>query len=126
MTMLIVDDSDRMRRHIRGALVDLADQIYECADGYQAVALYALHRPDWLVMDISMPGMSGIEATRRIRESSPAARIVILTIFNNQSLRDAAQEAGAFAYVLKDDLAGLRQILTNSAGTSGSLERLPK
>lgn len=112
MTMLIVDDSAKMRRYIRSAIGDLAETIIEGGDGAQAIALHAEHRPDWMVIDISMPVMDGIEATRRIHQASPNAQIVVLTVFNNPALREAAREAGATAYVLKEDLFDLRRILS--------------
>jgi CheY-like chemotaxis protein len=112
MTLLIVDDSAKMRQYIRGAIGDLAETVIEGEDGAQAVALYAEHRPDCVVMDIAMPSMDGIEATRSIRRDSPGAQVFVLTVFNDPALRAAAREAGAVAYVLKEDLLDLRRILS--------------
>jgi CheY-like chemotaxis protein len=111
--MLIVDDSARMRKYIRSAIGDLADTIIEGSDGAQAVSLYAEHRPDWVVIDLAMPVMDGIEATRRIRKSSPDAAVVVVTVFNDPELRQAAREAGAYAYILKENLLDLRRILSD-------------
>jgi CheY-like chemotaxis protein len=123
--MLIVDDSAKMRRYIRSAIGDLAESIIEGGDGTQAIALYAEHRPDWLVIDVSMPVLDGIEATRRIRHSSPDARIIVLTVFNDPALRDAAREAGAAAYVLKENLLDLRRILSEGHRAPGA-EGIPQ
>jgi CheY-like chemotaxis protein len=118
MTTLIVDDNAKMRCLIRGVLADLADEVYEGSDGEQAVALHRQHRPDWLVVDIAMPVLDGIEATRRIRRAAPDARVVVVTVFNDPALREEAREAGACAYVLKENLLELRQILMGPAGES--------
>jgi CheY-like chemotaxis protein len=126
MTMLIVDDSAKMRRYIRSTIGDLAVEIFEGGDGIQAVDLYTRHQPDWLVIDIAMPNLDGIEATRRIRQTCPEARIVVLTVFNDPDLRDAAHEAGAAAYVLKEDLLDLRRILNDSRYPQNPPKRIPE
>jgi DNA-binding NarL/FixJ family response regulator len=126
MTMLIVDDSAKMRHYIRSAIGDLAESIIEGGDGMQAIALYADHQPDWLVIDIAMPVLDGIEATRRIRKSSPTARIVVLTVFNDPALREAARDAGAAAYVLKENLLDLRRILSERHDTREAPEGIPQ
>lgn len=113
MTLLIVDDNAAMRTFVRSVVGDLAEQVHECADGAQAVALFADHRHDWVVMDIEMPNLDGIEATRRIKKLAPDARVIILTVFDNPSLRESSQEAGALAYLLKDNLLELRRMLGN-------------
>jgi len=116
MTMLIVDDNAKMRRLIRGVVADLADEVYEGGDGEQAVALHRQHRPDWLVVDVAMPVFDGIEATRRIRRAAPDARVVVVTVYNDPALREEAREAGACAYVLKENLLELRQIVMGTLG----------
>jgi DNA-binding NarL/FixJ family response regulator len=75
------------------------------------VAAYAVCRPDWVFMDVRMPGLDGIAATCRIKADFPAARVVIVTSYDDAKLRRAAREAGAFAYVLKEGLFELRRIL---------------
>jgi CheY-like chemotaxis protein len=109
--MLIADDSAKMRSFIRSMVADLAGEVFECADGAQAVALYSEHRPDWVLMDIEMPVLDGIAATRRICEISPQAKVIIVTVFSDPALRRAALEAGAVGYVLKENLIDLRRLL---------------
>ena len=78
------------------------------ADGDEAVALCARHRPDVVLMDLRMPKLDGVEATRRIRAAQPATEIVVLTTHaDDQSILDALQ-AGARGYLTKD--AGIAEI----------------
>ena len=110
---MIVDDHAEMRRLLRAMLCDLASEFTECADGVEALAAFARHRPDWTIMDITMKGMSGLEATRRIQKQFAAARIVVLTQHDTSQMRAAALEAGACAFVSKDNLAQLGAIIRN-------------
>ena len=111
MSLLIVDDDPRMRSLIRSILADLADSITECDDGDEAEACYDEYHPDWVLMDLMMPRMSGLEATRRIMVANPAAKIVMVTGRDGQSLREAAESAGACAFVSKENLADLRELI---------------
>ena len=102
VSLLIVDDSDEIRRMPRTFVSAIADPIYECGDGGAACAAYAVHRPDWVLMDVSMLPMDGITATRQIVARFPAARIVILTQYDDARFTRAAQQAGACGYMLKN------------------------
>ena len=114
MKVLIVEDSQAMRRAIKSFIEDLARQILECADGAQALDCYTTHRPDWVLMDIKMKGVDGLAATRQIKAAFPEARIVMVTSFDEQSLRDEARLAGASGYVLKENLGDLVKIMAGS------------
>jgi len=116
LSLLIVDDDARMRGLIRSIVADLADSITECDDGAEAEACFTEHHPDWVLMDLMMPRMNGLEATRRILFSNPAAKIVMVTGRDSQSLRDAATNAGAFAFVSKENLLDLRQLIQPGSG----------
>lgn len=109
--LMIVDDNARVRRVIRRICRDLADGFCECADGAEALALYGDKQPDWVVMDVGMEVMDGLTATRRILAAFPAARIVITTQFDDGEMREAARQAGACAFVPKDDLLALRRTI---------------
>jgi len=113
MTVLIVEDNAAMRRVIRNIIKDLAD-VTECNDGAQALAAYEQRRPDWVLMDIRMGMVSGIQATREIKSAYPEARIVIVTDFDDAELREAAEAAGAFDYLLKEDLFAIRRIISST------------
>jgi two-component system response regulator DegU len=111
ISILIVDDNDEIRRMLRAILADVADPIYECRDGAEADAAYGTHRPDWVLMDVSMEPVDGIEATRHIVQAFPDAKVVMVTQHADVCLRDAAREAGACGYVLKDNLLDVRRFL---------------
>ena len=111
MIVLIVEDNAKMRRMLKSLVADLASAVYECSDGAEALAAYAVHRPDWVLMDIAMKGLDGISATRAIKAAWPEARIIIVTSYDEAELRAAAQEAGACGYVLKENLLELRELM---------------
>lgn len=111
MKLLIVEDNPVMRQMIRRLLADLAEDIRECADGDEALALYRVFQPDWVLMDWQMPRLNGLAATRQIIGDDPDARIVIVTGYDDPSVRAAAQAAGACGYVLKENLLEVRQWL---------------
>ena len=114
MKVLIVEDNPSMRRVIRRTVAGVADEISECDDGAAACSLYGELRPDWVLMDIELGKVNGITATRRIKAEYPEARVVVVTNYNDEQLRETAKGAGACGYVLKEDLSVLRLILTRS------------
>jgi NarL family two-component system response regulator LiaR len=116
--LMIADDNEQMRRTIRSMVSDLVEELYECEDGAEAVALYAEHRPDWVLMDLRMKEMDGLEATRRITTSFPQARIVIVTDHDDPELREAARLAGACQYINKRRLVDLRLLFRVSSHNS--------
>ena len=102
--VLVADDYGRVRQAIR-ELLSVRDQwevVAEAIDGQQAVQLATELQPDLLIIDASMPTVNGIEATRQIAKASPATRIVVLTLHDDEEYVIEAFEAGAHAYVLKD------------------------
>jgi len=115
MKFLIVDDDPRSRHLIRTALDEPGMEFFEGNDGREAIQLYEAHRPDWVIMDIEMEPVDGIMATRTIRRRDPKSRVVIVSQHNSLRFSRAARAAGAWAYVLKDDLHDLRNILANAA-----------
>ncbi len=114
MKLLLVEDNDRLRELIKNLVQDLAAAIYECRDGSEALAAYAQHRPDWVLMDIKMEQVDGLTATRQIKAVDPQAKIMIVTDYNDDEMREAARGAGAIEYVAKENLIELRRILLRS------------
>lgn len=111
MNLLIVDDSASVRRLIAEIMAPFASEIGECADGAEAISAYGARKPDLVLMDIRMSVVDGIEATKRIRILDPAAKIVIVTSFDDREFRDAAFSEGACGYALKDALFDLPQLI---------------
>jgi CheY-like chemotaxis protein len=118
MTLLIVEDNPGIRRLLRRTFAGCATEIWECSDGSAALPLYEQHRPDIVLMDMRMPQMDGLTATRQICKAHPSARIVIVTDYDDEDLRLAASEAGASGYALKQNLADLPRIVSSLGGTS--------
>ena len=113
MRLLIVDDHAAMRRVIERVVHDLFDFVAECDDGAEALAAYKQHRPDWVLMDIEMNRMDGLTATRNIVQEFPDAKVVIVTKHDSKYIREAAREAGACGYVLKENLMTIRELIEN-------------
>ena len=107
MKILIVDDSAAMRSLLRSLVLPFGVEIRECADGADAPAAYEAQNPDLVLMDIRMNEVDGIAATKQIRAADPIAKIVMVTDYDDDALRQAAILAGACGYVLKDNLLDL-------------------
>lgn len=107
---LIVEDNAEMRHALCQLLSDLGE-VNECADGSLAFSAYASQRPDWVLMDIRLGQANGIQLTSEIKAAFPDARIVMVTVYDEEELREAARRAGACGYVLKEDLAEVRRRL---------------
>ena len=102
-TILIVDDHEAMRTSLRSWL-ELLRPLYNLAEatsGEEAVAMARSVTPTLVIMDVGLPGMSGIEATRQIKASLPATMVVMLSVNDNDVYRFQAAAAGANAYVSK-------------------------
>ena len=111
MNLLIVEDNARMRRMIKRIVGDLAERVFECEDGADALAIYTANSPDWVLMDIQMKNTDGLTATRQIKAAFSDAKIVIVTNYDDTTFRESARAAGAFDYVLKENLLDVRRIL---------------
>jgi DNA-binding NarL/FixJ family response regulator len=104
LRVLIADDHTLFRYGMQGLLSTQPDieVVGEATIGEEAVALTGELRPDVVLMDIQMPGINGIEATRRILEDHPRVRILMVTMFEDDASVFTAMRAGARGYVLKD------------------------
>jgi two-component system, NarL family, response regulator NreC len=102
--ILLADDHTVMRAGLRALLERQPnlEVVGEAEDGRQSVQLASSHVPDVVVMDIAMPNLNGVEATRRMVSKQPTISVVILSMYSDESYVMRALEAGARAYLLKD------------------------
>ncbi len=120
--VVLADDHMVVRKGIRGFLEEEGDiqVVAEANTGTQVVALTLEHRPNVAVLDIQMPGMTGIEAARQIKAQAPNLQILVLTVYDDAPYIFAMLQAGASGYVLKnapsDEL--VRAVRTVAAGGS--------
>jgi DNA-binding NarL/FixJ family response regulator len=104
--ILLADDHAVVRDGVRALLEKQPDMtvVAEAADGREAAQLAAEHLPDVVVMDIGMPNLNGIDATRRILAANPQTAVVILSMHQDESYVLRSLKAGAMGYLLKDSL----------------------
>jgi DNA-binding NarL/FixJ family response regulator len=101
--ILIVDDHPIMRVGIAALIAssDVMEIVAQAGSGEEALKLHALHQPDITLMDLRLPGISGVETIRRIRAASPKARFIVLTTYEGDEDIFQAMEAGATGYLVK-------------------------
>ena len=104
ITILLVDDHALVRSGVRAYLETQPELVVvaEAGSGQEAVQQAVEYAPDVVLMDLVMPGMDGVEATRRVREVSPRTQVVVLTSFHEDTHIFPAIKAGAISYLLKD------------------------
>ena len=133
-SILIADDHEVARRGIRTVLKSYPslEVVGEAASGSDAVKKVAQVKPDVVVMDITMPVMSGLDATRLIMETAPRTKVLIFTMHDSEQMIQTALEAGARGYVLKsnaasDLIAAIRALSKDEISfTSRAAKRPPK
>jgi DNA-binding NarL/FixJ family response regulator len=102
--VLLVDDHPAFRKGM-AALIESEpglEVVAQTGDGAEAIALYRMKKPDVVLMDLRLPGMSGVEATMAIRKEFPAARVIVLTTFDTDEDIYRAVQSGAKSFLLKD------------------------
>jgi len=104
ITVMIVDDHEMVRNGAKGYLEAQSEisVVAEAESGIDAVRLAREYIPDVVLMDLIMPGMDGVEATRKVKDISPRTQIIILTSFHEDEHIFPALQAGAISYLLKD------------------------
>ncbi|HEV3480035.1 MAG TPA: response regulator transcription factor [Gaiellaceae bacterium] len=128
--VLVADDHPLFRDGLRSlvASADDLELVAEAETGEQAVELALAHQPDVVVMDVRMPGINGIEATRRITADSPHVGVLVLTMFEDDDSVFAAMRAGALGYLLKgaaqdEILRAIRSVASGEAIFGPSIAR---
>lgn len=112
MKVLIVENNRGMREFIKEMVHNLGYEPVEASNGLMAVDNFIFHNPEIVLMDIKMDVMDGIEATRLIRKISSSTKIIMVTDYNEEPLKQKAFNAGANDYLLKEDLLKLKNILS--------------
>lgn len=130
LRVLVVDDHPLFRRGVRGLLdsVPGIEVVGEAADGSEALRLATELRPDLVLMDLTMPGLSGVEATRQVRRASPSTAVLVLTMVEDEDAVVAALRAGASGYLLKgvgqeDLLAAVHTVAEGGVVVGGGVAR---
>lgn len=111
MKLMIVEDHAVIRRKICELLARPNVEIHECATGEEA--MWSVHdfQPDWIIMDVHLPGLNGFEATEAIRKGLPSVRVIIISAEERDYLRQQAQAVGAEQFLSKHHLARLPGML---------------
>lgn len=129
LRVTLADDNAPVRRSLKALLEREGFTVVgEADDGEQAVTLAHRHRPDVILLDLSMPRLNGIEAARRIHEAIPGARTIILTVHRDYHYVVQALEAGVHGYILKaratNDLArGVQEVFQGKLFLSEGLAK---
>ena len=110
--ILVVDDSSFMRDRIKKVLTESGYNIIgEAKDGAEAISKYSELKPDFVTMDITMRGMNGLEASRQILADDSQAKIVIISVTENEEYQKEASSIGIKSYLQKNKLETLPEIL---------------
>ncbi len=117
--ILIADDNMGIRKMIRNLVEDLDSEVLECVSGQEAIEMYEEYKPDLVLMDVNMSPVDGLTATRRILERFPDARIVIVTQHHDRSTREASLAVGAYAFIGKDDVTQVRELVSERLQLEG-------
>ncbi len=122
ISVLLVDDHAVVRRGLAALLATTTDiqVVAEAAGGAEAVRLAAEHRPDVVLMDLSMPDVDGVEATAQVLQAHPEVHVLVLTSFSEQRWITDALEAGAEGYLLKHSepeviISGIREVVSGGS-----------
>lgn len=134
LKLLVVDDHEAFRQTVRQMFDSRSVQITEAGSGEEAVKVFAAADPDRVIMDLRMPGMGGIKATKAIRKLAPEARVIVISQFSDAEYREQAREAGAGRLYLAGDARPFTGLVTDlydggelksrSAVSNGLLEGL--
>jgi DNA-binding NarL/FixJ family response regulator len=111
LKLLIAEDREPLRRVIGAVVARLAGEVRECASVEELEKMLNTWSPDFVLIDGDMKALDGIAATRLIRAIEPSVKVIVVSSYDSPELREAAIQAGAVGYVLKDDLLELNRLL---------------
>ncbi|MGD1089462.1 MAG: response regulator transcription factor [Verrucomicrobiota bacterium] len=114
MRLMIVDDHAGTREMIRNFLNLPGITFCECASGDEAVLRAREFKPNWVTIDVQMPGLNGFQSAEALRAEHPSARVIIVTGFNEPHFYQFSQSVGAVGLIHKENLMELRTILVNA------------
>jgi CheY-like chemotaxis protein len=111
VNLLIVDDHASTRQVIRRFLTIPGVTFRDCASGEEAIACAREFKPNWVTMDIKLPGMNGFDSTRAIKAAHPDARVLIVSAYNEPQFHELARSSGAVGFILKENILALRMMV---------------
>jgi len=100
-TVLVVDDSGLARRRVRSILEPAGYEVVEVEDGMSALERYFVAKPDLVLLDLVMKGMSGLDVLTKLREMDPAARVIVVSADVQTSSHEMVEQAGAAGFLMK-------------------------
>ncbi|MEJ5199982.1 MAG: response regulator [Anaerolineae bacterium] len=118
--ILIIDDSALSRRLLRRIVESAGHQAIEAIDGVAGLEAYFLERPDLVLLDLTMPGMYGLDVLKKLRELDPTARVLVASADIQSFTQELALQAGAMGFITKPFVAGPVLAAITSALTSAS------
>jgi DNA-binding NarL/FixJ family response regulator len=118
MKLMIVDDHPGMRKKICELLSRPNVEMYVCTTGEEAMQVASEFQPDWIIMDVHLPGVSGFEAIKTIHTELPSARVVMISTDDKNYLRETARVSGVEEFLCKHDLACLPRMIYGGPASS--------
>jgi CheY-like chemotaxis protein len=115
---MIVDDHASTREMIRKFLDLPGITFCECASGEEALAQAREFKPNWITVDVNMPGLDGFQTSEALRAEHPSARIIIVTGYNEPHFRKLSNSVGAVGLICKENLMALHMMLSNEINGS--------
>ncbi len=118
MKLMIVDDHASTREMIRKFLSLPGIDFCECASGDEALRCARDFKPDWITLDVNMPGLNGFQSAKALREQNPSAHVVIVTGYNEPQFRKLSSSIGAVGLICKENLMTLHMMLSDELARS--------